>query len=128
MLPTLPQVREDLLAQEPEGAQDLGLLHAGPLDTEDHGGDPETLAIARDFLGDARGITQEKAIARKGLEVRREALAGGKRLVLLPFPIRRVLGFEDGACFAHGARAIRRDVAFLDEGDLRRGRLPERLP
>ena len=75
-------MREDLLAKQTDGAQDLGLLHAGPLDADDDGRDAERVAIAGDLFSDAGGIAQQEAVARERLEVRREALAGRQRLVL----------------------------------------------
>src|SRR5262249_13557195 len=49
----LPKMREDLFAQETDRAQDLGLLHAWPLDADDQRGHSKALTIARDLLADA---------------------------------------------------------------------------
>src|SRR5262252_11208240 len=80
----LPKMREDLFAQETHRTQDLRLLHAWPLDSDDQRGYPEALTIARDLLADARRIAEEEAIAGECLKVRGEALAGRECLVLLP--------------------------------------------
>ena len=88
---------------------------------------PRRVAVSRDLLPYARGISQQEAVAREGFEVRREALTGRQRLVLFPLPIGFVLGPEVGTRFGHRGGTIRRDIAFLDERDLRRGSPPERL-
>src|SRR6266508_3499824 len=125
------QAREDFFAQEPDGPQHPGLLHPRPLDADDDGGDAERVPVAGDLLSHPGGIAQEEAVAREGVEVGREALAGRERLVRLPLPVGLVLGPEEAPRLADGRRRIRRDVALLDERDLGRRRLSRggaRLP
>ena len=102
-----------MFAQEPDGSQDPGLLHTGPLDADDEGRDAERVAIAGDLFSDAGGIAQQEAVARERLEVRREGLAGRKCLVLLPLPVGLVLGPEEGPRLGDGRRRIRGDVALI---------------
>src|SRR5262252_6475859 len=98
----LPEMREDLLAQEADGAQHLGLLHARPLDADDQCSHSQAHAVARNLLADPRGIAEEEAVAGERLEVGGETLAGRQRLVLLPLPIGLVLGAEMRARLGNG--------------------------
>src|SRR6266508_141911 len=108
------QAGEDIFPEVPDGPQDPRLLHPGPLDADDDGRDAERVPVAGDLVSHAGGIAQEEAVTRQRVEVGREALAGRERLVLLPLPVRLVLGSEEGTRLADRGRRIWRDVAFLD--------------
>src|SRR5204862_1657467 len=102
-----------------------GLLHAGPLEPEDHRRHAESLAITRDLLHHARRVADDEALARQLLEAPREGLAGGQRLVLLPAPVRTVLRVQERGGLRERRGRRRRDVALLDQRRLERGRAPE---
>jgi len=57
----------------------------------------------------------QEAVVRERLEVVREALARGQRLVLLPRAIGDVLALEEGLGLGEGGLRVGRDVAFADQ-------------
>src|SRR6266545_2196742 len=122
---TAQELQQDLVAEEPDRAQNLLLVHARPLEPEDHRGDAEPLAIARDLVDDPRGVADDEAVARQLVEARVEGLAGGQRLVLFPAPVRLVFRSEDRLRLRDGRRGLRRHVTLLDQRRLDRRRPPE---
>src|SRR5205823_12864013 len=79
---SLGELRQDLLAEEPNGPQPIRLIHPGPLQAEDQRRDAETLAIAGDLLRDPRRVADDEPVARQLLEALREAFTRGQRFVL----------------------------------------------
>src|SRR5882724_469077 len=122
------ELQQNLLAQEADRAQNLLLVHARPLEPEDHRGDAEPLAIARDLVDDPRGVADDEAVACQLREARVEALAGGQCLVLFPAPVRGILRPEDRRRLRHGRRRLGRHVAFLDQRRLDGRRAPKLPP
>src|SRR5262245_42127773 len=114
------------MTEEPDRAHHLLVIHARPLQAEDHRGHAQTLSVARDLLGDADRIAKNEPVARQILEARVEALAGRERLVLLPAPVRTVLLAEERGRLRHRGGRLRRYVALLDQRRLG-GRRPPRL-
>src|SRR5215813_9330897 len=88
--------RHHALGEEPDRAQNLGLLHARPLDAEDEAVDAERLRVALELADGVVRIADDEAIGHQLLEAQVEAVALGQRLVLSPRRVSLVLGLEEG--------------------------------
>src|SRR6185503_757631 len=117
-----PERGEDTLGQQLHGAQHLGLLHARPLDAEDEAVGLEAGGVALDLAHRVVGVAHDEAVRHQLLELLREAVSLGQRLVLAPRRIGLVLGLEEGLALADGGAAVGRQVELLDDGQLRRER------
>src|SRR2546430_3303118 len=116
------ELRQDLLAEEPNGPQHLRLIHPGPLQAEDQRRDAETLAIAGDLLRDPRRVADDEPVARQLLEALREAFTRGQRFVLLPSPVGPIFRVEERGGLRERRGRLGRHVALLDQRRLgRRG-------
>lgn len=91
---------EHPLAEQPNGPQDLCLLHPRPLQPEDDQRDAEALAIPSDLLPHSHGVAEEKLIPRQLLEGQRKTFAALEPLVLLPPLIGPILRLQEGAPLA----------------------------
>src|SRR5439155_20262668 len=64
------KLQQHLLTEKPDRAQHSILVHARPLQSENHGGDAEPVPITGDLVDDARRVADQEPVERQLVEAR----------------------------------------------------------